>query len=257
VGKLLKLLGVLFLVLIVLAVAGLFLAHSSGAKAQREFFETWASGDVDKVMALMHPSLEDEIDEPVLRVFLARFNDRLGAFKGLSKANFHTSVKTENGVTIKTSKGEVLFEKGTATSKLVYRDGKIVEFDVESEAMGDDWFPQDFDTSLYEARGKAFLEAILSGRPDDGHAMMHENLQKEVPAEKLRQMMDTALGRVGKLKSVEFDSKELEVGKSPKLRLYYRVANERGSTKSVVLFQFVGLKGHLIMFDLAPGQPAS
>jgi len=254
-GKFLKILGVLFLVLIGLVVAGLFWAHSSGAKAQKAFFEAIGTGDVAKVMALMEPSLKADVDEVVLAAYMRAFNADLGAFKGLSKSKFNTSSKTVGGVTITASEGTVLFEKGEAASELVYKDDLLVKFDVESEALSEDWFPADLDTTLYREKGKTFLEAVLGGKVPDAYAMTHAEFQESIPLEKFQARIAGVLADVGPLKSVKFDSQKLELGKSPKLLLYYLVENERGKTISLVKFQFVGLKGHLTQLNLAEKTP--
>jgi len=250
-GKFLKILGVVCLVVIGLAVAGMFWAHSSGAKAQEKFFEAMGSGDVAKVMALMEPSLKTDLDEPVLAAYMKGFNADLGAFKGLSKSNFNTSSSTDGGVTTMETTGTVLFEKGEATSELVYQNDLLVKFKVESETLSDDWFPADLDTTIYREKGKAFLEALLGGKVADAYAMTHKEFQEKIPLGQLEADMKATLADVGALKSVAYESETMKLAKSPKLEMYYRMETGGGKTITLVKFQFVGLKGHLVMFTLA------
>ncbi len=254
-GKVLKILGIIFLVLIALAAAGLFFAHSAGTKAQEKLFAAFGTGDVDAVMALMHPAMKEEIDKPVLAAFIVGFNERLGAFKELSSSNFDTSTEVRDGVKLTQSKGEVIFEKGRATSDLAYRDGLLVRLNVESDLVGESWFRDDFDTSLYRERGKVFLEKLFGGQAADACATMHEEAQDEVPLGELKAQMAELASRGGALKSVTHESEVLKLGASPTLMIRYLVEAEKGRTMSMVKFQFVGLKGHIVSFNPLDGDP--
>lgn len=255
-GKVLKILGIIFLVLIALGAAALFFAHSAGTKAQEKLFTAFGTGDVDAVIALMHPTLKEEVDKPVFAEFIAACNEKLGAFEKLSASNFDTSIKVSDAGKLTQSKGEVIFEKGRATSELVYLDGQLISLDIDSDLVGDDWFGDDFDTSLYRERGKEFLEKLFNGQIEEASAMMHEEAKAEVPFEKLKADMAELVSRGGALTSVTHQSEELTVGKSPQLTIRYIVQAEKGRTMSMVKFQFVGLKGHLVEFNPLDGDPA-
>ena len=248
-GKVLKILGIVFLVFLALGAAALFFAHSAGTKAQEKLFTAFGTGDVDAVMGLMHTTLKEDIDKPVLAAYIAGFNEKLGAFEKLSASDFDTSTEVSDGVKLTQSKGEVIFEKGRATSELTYLDGQLISLEIDSDLVGEGWFGDDFDTSLYRERGKEFLEKLFNGQIEEASAMMHEEAQAGVPLEKLEGQMAELASSGGALKSVTQQSEELTLGASPRLEIRYLVTAEKGKAISMVKFQFIGLKGHIVHFN--------
>ncbi len=75
-GKVLKILGVVFLILIVGFVALLFWAHGEGEAQQRKFFAAIASGDPDKLIAMMDPKTIGPIDPPILKMWMDQINEK-------------------------------------------------------------------------------------------------------------------------------------------------------------------------------------
>jgi hypothetical protein len=248
--KTLMILGGVFLVLIVGFVGLLVWAHRAGSAHQEKFFQAVLSGDPKQVTALFHPALRDEVDEPVLAVWMKAVKDNLGAFQGLNKTDFNTSSKIEGGATIGESKGTVSFEKGQAQSELKTRDGQIVAFHVTSDKLGGDWFKGPTDTTLYRQRGKECLTYLLGDKCEDAFKMMHENLQKKVPLDQLKAMMADFTGKAGKAKTVTYQSETLEPGGTLTLKVVYKVECEKANPTGTVEFQFDGLKGHLVAFNL-------
>ena len=94
-GKILKILGVLFLLVIAGFVALMFWAHGSGADKQEAFFTAVYSGDPAKVLALCDPRMADEVATPMLATWMRVFTERHGDFKGLSPTSFSTSKRIE------------------------------------------------------------------------------------------------------------------------------------------------------------------
>lgn len=252
-GKVLKVLGIVFLVIVVLVVGVIVWAHVSGGKHQEKFFQAVLSGEPGQVMAMLDPSVKAKVDEPVLAAWMGAIKTHLGGFQGLSKAKFSTSTKVVNGVKMTESKGTVNFEKGQATSTLVFRNGLLVDFDVDSDKLPKDWFKGPADTKLYQERGKQFVTFLLTDQPDKAEAMMHEKFQKAVPVSKLKGIMERAVGRIGKLKTVTYLSDRFTIDKGQKLKVRYKAAGENGELSPLVTFVFDGLKGHLIAFDLDAG----
>ncbi|MBN1341582.1 MAG: hypothetical protein JXQ73_02830 [Phycisphaerae bacterium] len=248
--KILMILGAVFLVLILVCAGVLVWAQRSGSSHQDAFFQAVLSGNAKQVMALFDPALCEQVDEPVLAAWVAAFRDNLGPYKGLSKTDFDTQSKIEGGATITESKGAVDFEKGQARSEIRFRDGKIVAFHVTSDALPDGWFKGPVGTELYRERGKAFLTDFLSGRPDDAFKMMHKRLQTKLPLEKLKAMTTDFVGKAGKLESIVYDSEVLTPGDVYTLRVVYKVACEKQKPTGTVEFQFDGMKGHLLAFNL-------
>ena len=252
-GKILKILGLLFLVLIAGFVALMFWAHSSGADKQEAFFTAVYSGDPAKVIALCDPSVADEMDPPMVATWMRVFVERHGDFKGLSPTNFSTSKNIKDGVGVLETKGTVNFENGTATSVLVYHDGQIVNWEVVSEKMKDDWFKGPDETEFYRQRSKALLTHMLSGEPGQAYAMFSPPLQEACPMTKTTDIAEKATGILGALKSITFKDEKFEATeKGQFLTVLHTIECDDGVADGVVQFEFANLKGHLTKFQVIP-----
>lgn len=247
--KVLLVLGVVFLVLIVGVVGLMVWAQRSGSATQEVFFKAVASGDAKQVTALFHPALLEQVDEPVMAAWMASVKTRLGNYIGLSKTDFSTSMKYDNGAKIVESKGTVNFEKGTATSEITLRDDRIVAWNVVSDKITPDWFRGPASTELYQRKGREFLQKALTGEFQAAFEMEHESLQQALPLENFKAALESVSRSGGAVKTIEYESSTV-AGKSPKLtlRLVYRVDLEKGTVPASVEFQFVGLKGHMTAF---------
>jgi hypothetical protein len=243
--KIFQIIGVVVVVVVVLFVGLLFWAHGAGSKKQEAFFTAVLSGDPAEVIEMLHPDARDGVDAPVLAAWMAAIKDNLGELKGLSKSNFSTKVE---GATTQ-SEGTVNFEKGSATSLLVFVDDQIVEFSIESDDLPDDWFQGPADTTLYQQRGEKLLTLLLTGETDQGHAMLHETLQVDYPLEKMEADLAVITPQLGALKEVTYVSDEFRrAGTVQVLTVSFTVTGENGSAGAYVRFQFEGMKGHLIAF---------
>ena len=254
-GKVLKILGVVFLILIVGFVALLIWAQRTGSKHQERFYQAVVSGEVEKGVAQLDPRLVAKMDTPVLAAWAKGVKAGLGEFKGLSKANFNTKSSTQNGVSVVETEGTVLFEKGEGTSTIVLGDGKVVRFYLESDQVTLDWLKDPGVADLCKTRAQEFLTSFLTGKADEAHAMMHAVLQDQLPPEKLTTMIANVAGKAGAMKSVAFDSLKYvhPKGKSFTLLLYYKVVCANDSTTALVTFQFKDMAAHLNSFDLSGG----
>ena len=250
-GRLLKVLGLVFLVLVVLFAGLLFWAQRSGSELQGKFFSAIASGKSEQALALMDPALGNEIDEPVLAAWMAAVNAKLGPCQGLRKSDFHTSSELKDGATLTRSKGTVDFQKGAAQSELVFRDGLLVKFSVESEHLGDKWFQGPASNELYHERGKQLLTLLALGDAAKAHAMMHEALKEAMPLEKLQKLLAALREKTGALRSITWQKDEFENKDGQRLKVFYRAEFEKKPMAGLVQFRFVGLKGHILAFDLS------
>jgi len=255
--KMIKGCGCVVAILVVATIALLAWAYISGGAEQQTFFAAVQSGNPSNMTALMHPKLKEQIDEPVLGAWMAAFNTHLGNFVGLDTTDFNTESKIENGVTIKTSKGTVKFDKGTAKSDLVLHNGLIIEFNVQSDKLANvNWLTKIPDTTLYRDRGKECLTMLLTGKADDAFPKFHESTQKSLPLAKMKAMMANIATQAGPLESVTYLSESFQPGKVPELNVFYNVVCQKGKTISSVTFQFTGWQSHMTGFDLqavAPG----
>ena len=240
--------GVVFLLLIVLFAGVLAWAMKFGAEYQERFFAAVDSGDSARVLALFHPALREEVDEPVLAAWIQAVNWQLGDFQGLTKTNFNTATRFDGGVRRTESEGTVNFEKGTAQSRLVFHNDQLIEFSVESDTLKD-WFQGPASTKIYRRRGAEFLGHVLGHEPEAAWGMMHPALQEVLPLAKLEAMIANN-SAAGPLKKIECHAENVAADAGHSLTVVYRVAGENAESLASVTFQFVGMKGHLVAFNL-------
>ncbi len=245
-------LGVIFLVIVVAVVSLLFWAKGSGEDMQKDFFAAVGSGDANRVISLMHPAMKEDVDLPVLAVWVKAFNEGLGEFQKLSPTDFNTSSSYENGHKVAKSSGKVIFKNGDANSDLAFSDGLLVSFHVKSDKLAKDWFKGPQDTAFYRAKGLRMLKLLADNKPDEAHAMMHEALQEKLPLADLRTGTAKLLASLGEVKALAFESEKLEIGEAQELVILYRGQAANGEIEGTVTFRFIGLKGHIIAFNLKP-----
>ncbi len=253
-GKVLKILGIVFVVIVVGVVALLIWAQRKGSAQQEKFFRAVLSGEPKQLMDMFDPALRDSVDEPVLAAWMKAVKGGLGEFKALSKTNFHTSSNTVNGVEVVESKGTVNFEKGEADSEVVFRDGKIAGFFVTSDKVATDWMKDPGVEAMCRERGEAFIRAFLGGRADEVYAMVHESIRQQKSREQIAAMIERARTGAGELESVAFERIEYagKPGEKFTLKTYHKVVCERDATVAEVTFQFKDMAAHLNSFDFTP-----
>ena len=80
--------------------------------------------------------------------------------------------------------------------------------------------------------------------------MMHPALQKKMPMDKLTALVKETCDKAGKLQSIAFKSEQYD--SSDKIhKVTYTLECEKAKATPTVKFEFDGLKGHLVAFDLA------
>jgi len=257
-GKLLKILGIVFVV-IVLGFVGLMIwSHEKGEAVQEDFFTAVLSGEPAKVKALFHPELAAQVDDPVLAAWMGAVKTHLGAFHGLAASNFNTSMKKVNGREEVLSAGTIKFDKGEAKSKLRLVDGKIVAWEVTSEALPANWMTHLDDTALYEQRAKTFLTTILTGDAPAALALMHEKLRAKFDATTFAQGMQRLQARFGAIQSMDVRERTFDAGPPQQLRLRVEVTCAKEKAIGLVRFVFQGMTAHVVGFEFpesgAPGR---
>ncbi len=250
-GTVLKILGVIFLLLVIGFVALLFWAHGEGEDQQQRFFDAVATNDPAKLMAMMSPELASEFDPPILKLWMKAVNENLGAYQGVSATDFSTNTESTDKGQLTETKGEVEFEKGKAQVRLTLIDDKLVGFEVEADALkGVEWFTQP-EPDLYQQRAKAFIENLVALEVDKAYEAMHPGLQKNITQEQLQAGMGRFVQKYGFLKEVEFVGEEFSKSDG-KVNLIVRMVCtcEKAKLNAFVRFTFLGMKGHLIEFAL-------
>ncbi len=236
-----------------LLAAVLVTANRAGENAQRPFFEAIATGDSSQVMALMAPSLHREVDEPALAAWMTAINQRLGKYEGIARLNFKTSCRYEKGVSTIRSVATVRFEKGSAQSEIVYADGKIVGFDVDSSALTPGWFKGPAKLTSYHEKAQKFFVDFAAGNAKNVQTQMHESLISNVSNGKLEKMFKGVKDLAGDIDSVDaldaiYDSDEESV------QVILKVHGEKTDLDAVATYRFFGLKSQLIQFNMKPSK---
>ncbi len=250
-GKLLKILGVVFLVVIA-GFAGLLLwAHKEGESVQGAFFTAVLAGDPAEVKALFDPDVAQQIDTPYLAAWMAAVKLHLGAYKGLSGSGFNTSMSHDGGHERVKSEGVVEFERGNANSQLMLVDDKIVAFHVDAPGkMPANWFTKLEDTSLYEERAGAFLKALLSADVEGSLAPMHAQLRAKFDPKTMAAALAPLKARYGDVQGMRVASAEFKPGASPEVIIRIAVDGSREDGIGIVHFGFVELRGVVIRFNM-------
>jgi hypothetical protein len=250
-GTVLKVLGILFLVIVGGFVALLFWAHGAGEAQQKAFFGAVATGEPDKLIAILDEGSIGRIDPPILKMWMAHVNDKLGKYEGLAASKFNTSTKTVEAGKLVESEGLAKFEKGEAQVRLTELNGKIVGYDITSDALKGDWLKLPVEDPLYRDRAEKLIRNLVDGRLEEALAMCHENLRKNVDTQKFESGMKILAERVGKLQSVKVIKELPTDSKSGKaLQIVMLCQFEKDKLLALVRFNFSTICGHILAFDI-------
>ena len=247
--KILIVLGAAALLLVGSCVGLLIWAQRAGSEQQEKFFKAVSSGDPQQVLDLCDPAMSEQVDAPVLGAWMKEVQKQLGAYRAMSSTDFNTSMNTTDQGTVITSKGTVHFDKGDAKSDLTFTNGKLTAFEINSDKISGDWFQGVSDTKLYRDRGEQFIRKFFAKDLAGTTAMMHEELRKQAPEEKLKSMTESVADAAGPLKSVKFLKEKFTTDDGQRLLIDYEVEGEKAKIAFTVKFTFAGLKGQLLGFD--------
>ncbi len=251
-GKLLKVLGVVFLIGVAGVVALLLWSHKKGEETQAGFFRAVQSGDVQQVLDRFHPEMLELVDPAPLKVWMDALSEHLGEFKELSGSNFSTSTHTEGGRTLVKSEGTVIFAKGEARSILHLVDDKVIKFELTADKLPNPWMTRSPVAGPYIARATTFMRHLIQGQVAEARALMHEALRAEISEQDLEQGLAALRDQLGDGPSIEAGAPEFSATGTPTLRLPFTVKGSESTAEGHVTFQFTPWKGHMIAFRLRP-----
>lgn len=250
-GKILIILGVVFLVLVLGFVALLFWAHGEGEVQQQKFFDAIASGDPDKLIAMMDLGSTGPVDPPVLKMWMDRVNEQLGKYEGLAAGDFSTSKNLTAAGTVVESGGTANFEKGQADVRLTLLGDKIVGFKVNCDALKGNWLRLPIEGPFYRDRAKKFIKHLIDLEIDAALAMIHEKLREQFTPEKFRAGMEALVKQSGKLESITvIDEKFIDGEEDKSLKIVFLCQFEKGRLLAYVRFDFDSVRGHLLAFKI-------
>jgi len=227
----------------------LFAANRIGSNSQDTFFAAIATGDTSELTSLFDPSLTPDFDEPVLKEWMDAVNERLGAYRGIEVSNFETKSGFNNGNGYTLTKNTVKFEKGTGVSELIFSEGKIAGFNFQSDQLKGEWFEGPANTQLYQERSLEFYNAFVADESTTARSQMSEALADAVSLEELTQMRQSVEALAGEIEDVQvLEDEFFRDDEGPKLRVKLLLAGTKANLASEAIFQFDGLKGHLVEF---------
>ena len=228
--------------------------YQKNQQLQTPVFEAIAAQDADAFLALCDPSVRNQIDPPMLTTWMGALNDSLGTCRFESTGPFRVNFEKKPGETIIESSGGMRFEKGTATSDLVFLNGKIVSFSIDSDRLPKDWFDGPSDTTLYRRRSETVMRLLLLRQLDELKPMMHPALLEAAGDETLNRICDLGKQWAGHVKSVVANEVKFQREKTEQLIVGLTVDGDQGIMDATVTFTFDGLKGHLTAFDIQPAK---
>lgn len=253
-GKVLKVLGVIFLLIIAGFVALLFWAHSEGEEQMSGFFQAVGTGQPEKVTALMTPEYAATFDPPILKMWMNAMNERLGTFQDMSSNGFNTSKNTTNGVTRTEVEGTAEFEKGDARVKMILIDEKISDLSIESKAMEENWFEKP-DEEFYKARVRTFIEHLVAGRIGEAIPLLTAQLVPLVSVDETKAGMARFREEYGPLEEITFTEVLFKSGTNDgAMRFLMSCKCEKGTVPAYVDLGFSGMRGEITAFQI-PGTP--
>ena len=235
---------------------GMLLAagYQKTQQLQTPVFEAIAQENIEALMDLCDPSVRDQIDPPMLATWMRALNDSLGECQFEPAGTFSVSFEKKPGKTIVKSSGKMKFERGTATSDLVFLNGKIVSFNIDSDRLGKDWFNGPTETTFYQKRSETVIRMLLERRLDDLKPMMHPALLEAANDETLNNICDLGEQWAGNVKSVVATKTDFQRDENEQLMVGLEVVGDKGNMDATVTFTFDGLKGHLTAFNIQPAE---
>lgn len=250
-GKLLKILGVLFLILIVGGIALMFWAHGEGEAQQKKFFDVVAAGDAAKFIDMMDAKAVGQIDPPVVKMWMDWVNEKLGGYKGLAATEFNTNKKMTGEGTLVISEGRAEFEKGEAQVKLSLLNDKIVSFEVTSDALKGNWFKLPLKGPFYRDRAKKFIKHLIDLEIETALDITHKELRKQLTIEQCKSAIAPLVEEGESLESITVVNEEFIDGKEDKsLKIGMMCQFKNGKMLAYVRFDFDSVRAHLMAFRL-------
>ena len=238
-------------ILVVAACCNCLLAQDDEAPAQESlatnFLRHLEASELDKLMAMFHPKLKEEVDPPVLQALIDGMKEKLGKIESIEiDAESKESVGDNEHYSAELSAKHA---NGSSTLKLKAINGQVISFSLNSEELKE-WFKGPPTTDFYEEKGNQFIQKFTAGKEEEIRAMCHPALQKVIEGEKLTNMIkfvDDSLGQ--ERKSELSDTSYSAEGNKQKLTVQYNLTGDKGDLTLELVYQFVGMKGHLLEFS--------
>ncbi|MFT5524964.1 MAG: hypothetical protein ACI9HK_002928 [Pirellulaceae bacterium] len=220
------------------------------------FFTAVGRNDHNAALAELHTKLQKEIDPPVFHAWVNAIHEVLGEYKSANN-EFEYKVAYNNGIKFRTGKGALTFEKGSANAQFQCYNREIAAFKLNSELLEDGWFKGPKDDPFYKDKASGFLTALTGPQPADAFEMMHPALLQQTSLEKFQKGFGNFTAAHGALKSLKYSSEKFDDTNGHSLVVEFETEFVNGGKSTAfVLFRFIGLKAHILAFDIKSPQAA-
>ena len=221
------------------------MAGAAARDVQREFLDAFESQDPHRLMAMMSPELRARIDPPILAALMQTTREKLGRITDVTQTRFNVRA---NSQTLKESTATLTFEKGTGTSDIQLVDDKLTFFEIKSPQLAD-WFSGPKTTEFYEKIGEDFLRNLMANKSDAAWEMCHDALKDTLSRKDFARMCVKAAEQSNG--AISMDVTEATMEQSDVLRIKYDIETQKaGTMKGSIKIEFVGMRGHLLGFNL-------
>lgn len=214
-----------------------------------KFLSVVGDNDFDGAYKMLHPRLKEEVDEPIMKLWMQVRHDAIGRFKRFA-ADYESKTVYNNGSKRFRGIGQAEFTNTVTEANVTLLDGQILGFALKSDLMPDDWFSQLKDTKYYEQKAEAFLKNWVDGKYESAFGQIHENLKTQFPVEKFKESMEAFNTNFGKVESIELVGSKVLSDDRDLVSCMFKATFENGAQADpTVNFEFSGLKGHIIGFN--------
>jgi len=248
-------LGGIFLLLIVGFGGLLVWAYREGEEQQQRFFDAIASGDPQQFIGLMDKSLAEQVDAPVLRMWMANVKEALGPFQGLAKSKFSTKKNLTEAGWVTESSGDALFQNGTVQVGLTLLGDKLVGYEVSGDLLRNvDWLTESPADEIYRERARRLIGHLVAREADEALAMMHAKLRERITADQLVAGMTKFAEQYGELEGIEVtDERFVDAPGDKSLTVKMLCTFSKQKAPAEVRFEFDTARGHITAFDIPAG----
>lgn len=239
------------LVLVIAAVGLRTWSPRAEAALPRRFCDAIVSGDPGRVLALMDESLVEQVDPPLLRLWMRHVTERLGPFRGLDAADFATTRQYGATGWVTESTGDATFENGIMHVRLTSRDDKLVGYEVSGDGLDEHWLTTSPADELYRTRAREFIEHLVAREADAAIAMTHDSLRARLTKDQLVEGMTRLVAECGELEGIEIIDEEFVAApfdKSLTVRMLCRFG--RQALEADVQFEFDATRGQIVGFHI-------
>lgn len=216
------------------------------------FFKAIGKNDHNAAMAEIHSSIQKNVDPPVFKAWVNAIQGVLGEYKSADN-DFDYKVAYNKGNKLRTGQGKLLFEKGKADAEFRCYGGELAAFKLKTELLPDGWFKGPQEDPFYKDKAAGFLKSLTGQQPAAAFELMHPSLREKISVEQFQKGFGKFTAAHGAVKSIKYTGEKYDDTKGQILVVEFGTEfGNGGKSVASVVFRFIGLKGHILAFDIKP-----